>query len=52
MWIRHSLYEAFFPRRQSLWEGIFLDSKLRDKEAHKIKSLRNPKTSTQSKTSK
>ena len=36
--------ETIFPG------GIFLDTKLRDKEAHKIKILRNPKTSTQNKT--
>ena len=36
--------ETIFPG------GIFLDSKLRDKEAHKIKILRNPKTSTHNET--
>ena len=40
-----------FSRRQSFREAYFLCSKFRDKEAQKIKILRNPKTSTQNKTS-
>ena len=39
-----------FSRRQSFQEAFFLDTKLRDKEAHEIKILGNPKTSTQNKT--
>ena len=41
-----------FSRRQSFQETFFLDSKPGDNEAPKIKTLRNPKTSTQNKTSK
>ena len=40
-----------FSRRQ-YFQVFFLDPKLRDKEGHKIKILRNPKTSTQNKISK
>ena len=41
-----------FSRRQSFQEAFFIDSKSGDNEAPKIKILRNPKTSTQNKTSK
>ena len=39
-----------FSRRQSFREAFFLDSKFRDKKTLKMKSLRNPKISTQNKT--
>ena len=40
-----------FSRRQSFREAFFLYSKFRDKEALKIKILRNPEILTQNKTS-
>ena len=39
-----------FSRRQSFREAFLLYSKFRDKEAQKIKILRNPKTLTPNKT--
>ena len=49
MWSTYSFYEAFF--QETIFPGgIFLDSKLRDKETHKIKIF-NPKTSVKNKTS-
>ena len=51
MWRSCSFYEEFFPGDNLSRRYFFLDSKLRDKKARKIKILRNPKTSTQNKTS-